>query len=163
MLWISALLLLLVKTSFKRLPLLLCCVPTGPALVGEVRKDSASHNSISLSWSQVEQPPSNIVDYEVKYYEKVESSLQSINRPQFFHSKLHEKRGCRASLPAVQCALKHPYSQMCWSIRKMLPSLLCSPSALTLNWLKCMCCVSDIAGMISLYNHEFVRLWLSAF
>lgn len=82
---------------------------------------------------------------------------------QFFHSKLHEKRGCRASLPAVQCALKHPYSQMCWSICKMLPSLLCSPSALTLNWLKCMCCVSDIAGMISLYNHEFVRLWLSAF
>lgn len=39
--------------------------------MGEVRKDSASHNSIALSWSQVEQPPSNIVDYEVKYYEKV--------------------------------------------------------------------------------------------
>lgn len=48
-----------------------CCIPAGPALVGEVRKDSASHNSIALSWSQVEQPPSNIVDYEVKYYEKV--------------------------------------------------------------------------------------------
>ncbi|XP_056881618.1 ephrin type-A receptor 6-like [Takifugu flavidus] len=47
----------------------------GPALVGEVRKDSASHNSIALSWSQVEQPPSNIVDYEVKYYEKAQERL----------------------------------------------------------------------------------------
>ncbi|CAF99725.1 unnamed protein product, partial [Tetraodon nigroviridis] len=47
----------------------------GPALVGEVRKDSASHNSIALSWSRVEQPPSNIVDYEVKYYEKAQERL----------------------------------------------------------------------------------------
>lgn len=51
------------------------CVPAGPALVGEVRKESASHNSIALSWSQAEQPPSNIVDYEVKYYEKVEALI----------------------------------------------------------------------------------------
>lgn len=43
----------------------------GPALVGVVRKDWATQNSIALSWSQVEQPPSDIVDYEVKYYEKV--------------------------------------------------------------------------------------------
>ncbi|KAG7222343.1 hypothetical protein INR49_016298 [Caranx melampygus] len=42
----------------------------GPALVGVVRKDWASQNSIALSWSEVEQPPSDIVDYEIKYYEK---------------------------------------------------------------------------------------------
>lgn len=44
---------------------------SGPALVGVVRKDWASQNSIALSWSQVEQAPPDIVDYEVKYYEKV--------------------------------------------------------------------------------------------
>lgn len=46
---------------------------SGPALVGVVRKDWATQNSIALSWSQVEPPPSDIVDYEVKYYEKVRS------------------------------------------------------------------------------------------
>lgn len=39
--------------------------------MGVVRKDWASQNSIALSWSEVEQPPLDIVDYEVKYYEKV--------------------------------------------------------------------------------------------
>eukprot|EP00064_Thunnus_orientalis_P015446 superscaffoldBa00002862_g15498 len=47
----------------------------GPALVGVVRKDWASQNSIALSWSEVEQPPSDIVDYEVKYYEKEQEQL----------------------------------------------------------------------------------------
>ncbi|KAE8277307.1 Ephrin type-A receptor 6 [Larimichthys crocea] len=47
----------------------------GPALVGVVRKDWATQNSIALSWSQVEQPPSDIVDYEVKYYEKEQEQL----------------------------------------------------------------------------------------
>lgn len=44
---------------------------SGPALVGVVREDWTSSNSIALSWSQVGQPPSDILDYEVKYYEKV--------------------------------------------------------------------------------------------
>ncbi|KAF3832760.1 hypothetical protein F7725_026425 [Dissostichus mawsoni] len=43
----------------------------GPALVGVVRKDWASENSIALSWSEVEQLPSDKVDYEVKYFEKL--------------------------------------------------------------------------------------------
>ncbi|XP_030269849.1 ephrin type-A receptor 6-like isoform X3 [Sparus aurata] len=47
----------------------------GPALVGVVRKDWASQNSIALSWSQVEQAPPDIVDYEVKYYEKEQEQL----------------------------------------------------------------------------------------
>ncbi|XP_070787249.1 ephrin type-A receptor 6-like, partial [Enoplosus armatus] len=47
----------------------------GPALVGVVRKDWASENSIALSWSEVEPPPSDIVDYEVKYYEKEQEQL----------------------------------------------------------------------------------------
>uniref|UniRef100_A0A669ECK4 Ephrin type-A receptor 6 n=1 Tax=Oreochromis niloticus TaxID=8128 RepID=A0A669ECK4_ORENI len=47
----------------------------GPALVGVVRKDWASQNSIALSWSEVEKPPSDIVDYEVKYYEKEQEQL----------------------------------------------------------------------------------------
>ncbi|KAK5604605.1 Ephrin type-A receptor 6 [Crenichthys baileyi] len=43
--------------------------------MGIVRKDWAIHNSIALSWSEVEQPPSDIVDYEVKYYEKEQEQL----------------------------------------------------------------------------------------
>ena len=53
----------------------LCLLPlterSGPAFVGVVRKDWSSGNSVALSWSEVEQLPSDIVDYEVKYYEKV--------------------------------------------------------------------------------------------
>uniref|UniRef100_A0A3Q1I7J5 Ephrin type-A receptor 6 n=1 Tax=Anabas testudineus TaxID=64144 RepID=A0A3Q1I7J5_ANATE len=47
----------------------------GPVLVGVVRKDWASQNSIALSWSDVELPPSDIVDYEVKYFEKEQEQL----------------------------------------------------------------------------------------
>uniref|UniRef100_A0A667WW25 Ephrin type-A receptor 6 n=1 Tax=Myripristis murdjan TaxID=586833 RepID=A0A667WW25_9TELE len=47
----------------------------GPSLVGSVRKDWASYNSIALSWAEVEQPPSEIVDYEVKYFEKEQEQL----------------------------------------------------------------------------------------
>ncbi|XP_035484789.1 ephrin type-A receptor 6-like isoform X3 [Scophthalmus maximus] len=47
----------------------------GPALVGVVRKDWASQNSIALSWSEVELPPSDIVDYELKYFEKDQEQL----------------------------------------------------------------------------------------
>ncbi|KAK1890887.1 Ephrin type-A receptor 6 [Dissostichus eleginoides] len=50
-------------------------VPSGPALVGVVRKDWASENSIALSWSEVEQLPSDKVDYEVKYFEKEQEQL----------------------------------------------------------------------------------------
>uniref|UniRef100_A0A8C7X1S7 receptor protein-tyrosine kinase n=1 Tax=Oryzias sinensis TaxID=183150 RepID=A0A8C7X1S7_9TELE len=48
---------------------------TGPVLVGAVKKDWASQDSIALSWSEVEQPPSAILDYEVKYYEKEQEQL----------------------------------------------------------------------------------------
>jgi len=44
--------------------------------VGVVRKDWASQNSIALSWSEVEQLPSDMVDYEVKYFEKVKSLIR---------------------------------------------------------------------------------------
>lgn len=43
----------------------------GPALVGVIKKDWSSDNSIALSWTEEEHPPLDIIDYEVKYYEKV--------------------------------------------------------------------------------------------
>ncbi|XP_045567527.1 ephrin type-A receptor 6, partial [Salmo salar] len=43
---------------------------TGPSLVGVVRKDWASDNSIALSWTEVEQQSNDILDYEIKYYDK---------------------------------------------------------------------------------------------
>uniref|UniRef100_A0AAZ1X0G7 Ephrin type-A receptor 6 n=1 Tax=Oreochromis aureus TaxID=47969 RepID=A0AAZ1X0G7_OREAU len=42
-----------------------------PSLVGTLKKDWASPNSIALSWQQPEQTTLPIIDYEVKYYEKV--------------------------------------------------------------------------------------------
>uniref|UniRef100_A0AAX7TFD1 Ephrin type-A receptor 6 n=1 Tax=Astatotilapia calliptera TaxID=8154 RepID=A0AAX7TFD1_ASTCA len=42
----------------------------GPSLVGALKKDWASPNSIALSWQQPEQTALPIIDYEVKYYEK---------------------------------------------------------------------------------------------
>ncbi|XP_055769113.1 ephrin type-A receptor 6-like [Salvelinus fontinalis] len=45
-------------------------VSAGPSLVGVVRKDWASDNSIALSWPEAEQQPNVILDYEIKYYDK---------------------------------------------------------------------------------------------
>ncbi|KAK5861312.1 hypothetical protein PBY51_022719 [Eleginops maclovinus] len=51
------------------------CVKTGPSLVGTLKKDWASPNSIALSWQQPEQTPQVILDYEIKYYEKEHEQL----------------------------------------------------------------------------------------
>ncbi|CAL8362298.1 unnamed protein product [Gadus morhua 'NCC'] len=48
---------------------------SGPALVGVVKRDWSSLSSIAISWTEVEQPPADILDYEVKYYEKEQEQL----------------------------------------------------------------------------------------
>ncbi|KAF3695000.1 Ephrin type-A receptor 6 [Channa argus] len=47
----------------------------GPSLVGALKKDWASPNSIALSWQQPEQSTLPILDYEIKYYEKEHEQL----------------------------------------------------------------------------------------
>ncbi|XP_034741236.1 ephrin type-A receptor 6 [Etheostoma cragini] len=47
----------------------------GPSLVGSLKKDWASPNSIALSWQQPEQTAMLILDYEIKYYEKEHEQL----------------------------------------------------------------------------------------
>ncbi|KAM6934423.1 ephrin type-A receptor 3 isoform 6-T7 [Xenentodon cancila] len=47
----------------------------GPSLVGALKKDWASPNSIALSWLQPEETTLPILDYEVKYYEKEHEQL----------------------------------------------------------------------------------------
>ncbi|XP_060689512.1 ephrin type-A receptor 6 isoform X2 [Hemiscyllium ocellatum] len=42
-----------------------------PSLIGFLRKDWASQNSIGLSWPEPEHPNGVILDYEIKYYEKI--------------------------------------------------------------------------------------------
>ncbi len=44
----------------------------GPSLIGALKKDWASPNSIALSWQQPEQTSLPVLDYEIKYYEKVQ-------------------------------------------------------------------------------------------
>lgn len=43
----------------------------GPSLIGALKKDWASPSSIALSWQQPEQTTLPILEYEIKYYEKV--------------------------------------------------------------------------------------------
>uniref|UniRef100_A0A8C9UZ63 Ephrin type-A receptor 6 n=1 Tax=Scleropages formosus TaxID=113540 RepID=A0A8C9UZ63_SCLFO len=47
----------------------------GPSLVGMVKKDWASQNSIALSWQEPDQPTVAVLDYEIKYYEKEHEQL----------------------------------------------------------------------------------------
>uniref|UniRef100_A0A8C4DFE3 Ephrin type-A receptor 6 n=1 Tax=Dicentrarchus labrax TaxID=13489 RepID=A0A8C4DFE3_DICLA len=47
----------------------------GPSLVGALKKDWASPNSIAISWQQPEQTTLPILDYEIKYYEKEHEQL----------------------------------------------------------------------------------------
>lgn len=46
-----------------------------PTLIGMVRKDWASQNSIALSWQEPDFPHGAILDYEIKYYEKEHEQL----------------------------------------------------------------------------------------
>ncbi|XP_015679762.1 ephrin type-A receptor 6 [Protobothrops mucrosquamatus] len=46
-----------------------------PSLIGMVRKDWASQNSIALSWQEPAFPNGAILDYEIKYYEKENEQL----------------------------------------------------------------------------------------
>uniref|UniRef100_A0A8C6ZYP6 receptor protein-tyrosine kinase n=1 Tax=Nothoprocta perdicaria TaxID=30464 RepID=A0A8C6ZYP6_NOTPE len=51
-----------------------------PSLIGMVRKDWASQNSIALSWQEPDFPHGAILDYEIKYYEKHEQLSYSSTR-----------------------------------------------------------------------------------
>ncbi|KAF7251260.1 Ephrin type-A receptor 6 [Varanus komodoensis] len=54
---------------------------SAPSLIGMVRKDWASQNSIALSWQEPDFPKGAILDYEIKYYEKVYPRIA----PAFWH------------------------------------------------------------------------------
>ncbi|RVE58142.1 hypothetical protein OJAV_G00206320 [Oryzias javanicus] len=47
----------------------------GPSLIGVLKKDWASPNSIALSWQQPEETTLPVLEYEVKYYEKEHEQL----------------------------------------------------------------------------------------
>ncbi|XP_007500858.2 ephrin type-A receptor 6 isoform X2 [Monodelphis domestica] len=62
------------ELSFSPKPFTAITVTTdqdAPSLIGNVRKDWASQNSIALSWQAPEFSNGAILDYEIKYYEKV--------------------------------------------------------------------------------------------
>ncbi len=48
-----------------------CDSLTAPSPVTMIKKEKTSRNSVSLSWQQPERPNGIILDYEIKYYEKV--------------------------------------------------------------------------------------------
>ncbi|KAM9031687.1 ephrin type-A receptor 6 isoform 4-T4 [Sarcophilus harrisii] len=70
--------------SFSPKPFTAITVTTNqdaPSLIGNVRKDWASQNSIALSWQAPEFSNGAILDYEIKYYEKVYPRIA----PAFWH------------------------------------------------------------------------------
>lgn len=56
---------------FPILILLLFLCPTAPSIVPIMHQISSTMNSFTLSWPQPEQPNGIILDYELRYYEKV--------------------------------------------------------------------------------------------
>ena len=51
-----------------------------PSVITDVQKVVASDDAIQLSWNEPKHPNGIILDYEVKYYEKVgEASLHKFN------------------------------------------------------------------------------------
>ena len=50
-----------------------------PSQVTVIRKEKTSRNSVSLSWQQPERPNGIILDYEIKYYEKVGAKYITVN------------------------------------------------------------------------------------
>jgi hypothetical protein len=54
---------------------LFVCPLLGPTLVAALKKDWASPYSIALSWHEPDDGALPILDYEIKYYEKVDRAL----------------------------------------------------------------------------------------
>lgn len=46
-------------------------VPPAPSQVVVVRQESTGQNSVTLLWQEPDQPNGIILEYEIKYYEKV--------------------------------------------------------------------------------------------
>lgn len=154
---------------------------SGPALVGVIRKDWASQNSIALSWSQMEQPPSDIVDYEVKYYERVNSFIiqheqlfERLPCSPFMHhicyllsgyggsyysnfsAEMHHKWFRQRTITAQKAWCTADIPNPIWTVHNVLPSLLCLASSLIVNWRKILCFVLNIAVVMGFCKHMFV-------
>lgn len=48
-----------------------CFVSTAPSQVMAIRQENASQNSVTLFWHEPDQPNGVILEYDIKYYEKV--------------------------------------------------------------------------------------------
>ncbi|XP_058479232.1 ephrin type-A receptor 6-like isoform X1 [Solea solea] len=80
----------------------------GPSVVGALKKDWASLNSIALSWQQPEQSMLSILDYEIKYYEK--------EREQLSYSST------RTKVPSVIISGLKPATWYIFSVRTRTPA-----------------------------------------
>lgn len=55
-------------------PVVSACYPLAPSEVPTLRLHSSSGSSLTLSWAPPERPNGVILDYEMKYFEKVRAS-----------------------------------------------------------------------------------------
>lgn len=54
--------------------------PAAPSEVLAVRQENASQNSVTLQWHEPDRPNGVILEYDIKYYEKVPRGLKSLVR-----------------------------------------------------------------------------------
>lgn len=58
----------------NKAPLLSCLAPSE---VLAIRQENASQNSVTLLWHEPDQPNGVILEYDIKYHEKVTDNIQS--------------------------------------------------------------------------------------
>jgi len=61
-------------------PNMLPSASPAPSQVVVVRQESTGQNSVTLLWQEPDQPNGIILEYEIKYYEKVTLSLAAANQ-----------------------------------------------------------------------------------
>lgn len=82
-------------------------VQTAPSQVSEVIKEKVQQRSIQLSWQEPRQPNGVITEYEIKYYEKVSSTVGTISSLlQTLHFVFYPRCHCEWNSPdSRKCVL----------------------------------------------------------
>ncbi|CAG09222.1 unnamed protein product, partial [Tetraodon nigroviridis] len=73
-----------------------------PSPVTVIKKEKTSRNSVSLSWQQPERPNGIILDYEIKYYEKIVDAKCSMEEEQETSYTILRARGCNVTLNGLK-------------------------------------------------------------
>lgn len=91
-----------------------------PSEVLAIRQENTSQNSVTLMWHQPRQPNGVILEYDVKYYEKVQSKpprqcLRSWKRKNMRHLRTRAKGDTVLTLPGEQKLIVFKGLHLSWA------------------------------------------------